>query len=141
MPITPDQRAKIDRQRAVTLETRRATVPALEEILYEPIEVLDHGFVRVIDYMGDDAAVVHHHHPRAQVPDDGEIVGDEEVCQSQLILQLIEHVDDLSLDGYVQGRYRLVADDEARIQRESSRDTDPLSLSAGEFVSVSCSVL
>jgi len=33
-------------------------VPALEEILYEPLTVLDHGFVRVIDYMGDDAAVV-----------------------------------------------------------------------------------
>jgi len=33
-------------------------VPALEEILHEPMAVLDHGFVRVIDYMGDDAAVV-----------------------------------------------------------------------------------
>ena len=33
-------------------------MPALEEILYEPMPVLDHGFVRVIDYMGDDAAVV-----------------------------------------------------------------------------------
>lgn len=58
MPITPEQRADIDRQRDVRFETRRATVPALEEILYEPIPVLDHGFVRVIDYMGDDAAVV-----------------------------------------------------------------------------------
>lgn len=38
--------------------TRRATVPALEEILYEPFPVLDHGFVRVIDYMGDDSAIV-----------------------------------------------------------------------------------
>ena len=38
--------------------TRRATVPALEEILYNPIKVLDHGFVRVVDYMGDDSAVV-----------------------------------------------------------------------------------
>ena len=58
MPITPEQRAEIDRLRAVTATTRRATVPALEEILYEPIEVLDHGFVRVVDYMGDDSAVV-----------------------------------------------------------------------------------
>ena len=33
-------------------------MPALEEILYEAFPVLDHGFVRVIDYMGDDAAVV-----------------------------------------------------------------------------------
>lgn len=38
--------------------TRRATVPALEAILYEPLPVLDHGFVRVVDYMGDDAAIV-----------------------------------------------------------------------------------
>ena len=58
MPITPEQRDEIDRLRAVTATTRRATVPALEEILYEPIEVLDHGFVRVVDYMGDDSAVV-----------------------------------------------------------------------------------
>lgn len=38
--------------------TRRATVPALEESLFMPHKVLDHGFVRVIDYMGDDAAIV-----------------------------------------------------------------------------------
>jgi thymidylate synthase (FAD) len=39
-------------------QTRRATVPAVERLLYEPIPVLDHGFIRIIDYMGDDAAVV-----------------------------------------------------------------------------------
>ncbi|PZP86387.1 MAG: FAD-dependent thymidylate synthase [Azospirillum brasilense] len=38
--------------------TKRATSPALEEILYDPIPVLDHGFIRVVDYMGDDAAIV-----------------------------------------------------------------------------------
>lgn len=38
--------------------TKRATSAALEEILYDPIPVLDHGFIRVIDYMGDDAAIV-----------------------------------------------------------------------------------
>jgi len=38
--------------------TKRATCDALEEILYEPIKVLDHGFIRVIDYMGDDSAIV-----------------------------------------------------------------------------------
>jgi len=58
MSVTPDQLAEIAAQRAQTAPTRRATVPALEEVLYQPFEVLDHGFVRVIDYMGDDAAVV-----------------------------------------------------------------------------------
>jgi thymidylate synthase (FAD) len=38
--------------------TCRATVPEMEEILYEPLKVLDHGFIRVIDYMGDDTAIV-----------------------------------------------------------------------------------
>ena len=38
--------------------TRRATVPAIEDLLYKPIPILDHGFVRVVDYMGDDSAIV-----------------------------------------------------------------------------------
>ncbi|KGM36080.1 FAD-dependent thymidylate synthase [Inquilinus limosus] len=58
MTITADQRAELDQIRSATFTTRRATVPALEEILFEPLPVLDHGFVRVIDYMGDDSAVV-----------------------------------------------------------------------------------
>ncbi len=58
MPLNPEQRAEIEAQRGESQATRRATVPALEEILYEPLPVLDHGFVRVVDYMGDDSAIV-----------------------------------------------------------------------------------
>ncbi|NDE89887.1 MAG: FAD-dependent thymidylate synthase [Alphaproteobacteria bacterium] len=58
MPVSAEQRSEIDQIRSETKPTRRVTVPALEEILYEPLPVLDHGFVRVIDYMGDDNAVV-----------------------------------------------------------------------------------
>ncbi len=58
MRLKPEQQDEVARRRGETSPTRRATVPALEEILYEPLPVLDHGFVRVIDYMGDDAAVV-----------------------------------------------------------------------------------
>lgn len=56
--VTQSQRTEIEAQREATHETRRATVPAMEALLYQPIPVLDHGFIRVIDYMGDDAAVV-----------------------------------------------------------------------------------
>jgi thymidylate synthase (FAD) len=56
--VSKEQRAEIDAQRETMTPTRRASVPALEELLYEPIPVLDHGFVRVVDYMGDDAAIV-----------------------------------------------------------------------------------
>ncbi len=58
MRLTPQQQDGIAAQRAEQQPTRRATVPALEEILYQPLPVLDHGFVRVVDYMGDDAAIV-----------------------------------------------------------------------------------
>jgi thymidylate synthase (FAD) len=40
------------------VETRRVTVPAMEDILFHAFPVLDHGFVRVIDYMGADSAIV-----------------------------------------------------------------------------------
>jgi thymidylate synthase (FAD) len=58
MPLSPEQLAAIEEQRAQSLATRRAVAPALEEILYQAVPVLDHGIVRVIDYMGDDNAVV-----------------------------------------------------------------------------------
>jgi len=58
MALTEQQLAEIAAQRAQTAATRRATVPALEELLFTPVPLLDHGFVRVIDYMGDDAAIV-----------------------------------------------------------------------------------
>ena len=58
MSLNPSQIAEIDAQRAQSAPTRRATVPALEEMLFQALPVLDHGFVRVIDYMGDDGAVV-----------------------------------------------------------------------------------
>ncbi len=56
--LTAEQRAEIDELRATHRETLRPTVPALEEILYRPLTVLDRGFVRVVDYMGDDGAIV-----------------------------------------------------------------------------------
>ncbi len=58
MDLSPEQQAEIADARSTTTATGRVTVTALEEILQEPLPVLDHGFVRVIDYMGDDAAIV-----------------------------------------------------------------------------------
>jgi thymidylate synthase (FAD) len=58
MAINSSQQEEINHLRSTTHTTCRSTVPALEEILFQPIPVLDHGFVRVVDYMGDDNAVV-----------------------------------------------------------------------------------
>jgi thymidylate synthase (FAD) len=58
MSLSPEQQTEIEAARAASHTTRRPTVEALEEQLFTAVPVLDHGFVRVVDYMGDDAAVV-----------------------------------------------------------------------------------
>jgi thymidylate synthase (FAD) len=58
MPLNKEQNEEVEQLRASSNTTLRATVPSLEEILYKPLQALDHGFVRVIDYMGDDTAIV-----------------------------------------------------------------------------------
>ncbi|MGH6897017.1 MAG: FAD-dependent thymidylate synthase [Geminicoccaceae bacterium] len=58
MTLSAEQEHEIAALREQAVPTRRAVVPALEEILYQALPVLDRGFVRVIDYMGDDAAIV-----------------------------------------------------------------------------------
>lgn len=58
MTLNALQQQQVDQLKSTTYATHRATVPALEEILYQAFPVLDHGFVRVVDYMGDDHAIV-----------------------------------------------------------------------------------
>jgi thymidylate synthase (FAD) len=58
MPLTPEQLSEIEAQRDMVTPTLRATSAGMEAHLYRAHPVLDHGFVRVIDYMGDDAAIV-----------------------------------------------------------------------------------
>jgi thymidylate synthase (FAD) len=56
--LDAEQQAELEEARAQSHQTRRPTVPALEERMFSPIPCLDHGFVRLVDYMGDDAAIV-----------------------------------------------------------------------------------
>lgn len=58
MALTPEQQQEIETARSAGQMTFRAVCPELEAILFQPLPVLDHGFVRVVDYMGDDAAIV-----------------------------------------------------------------------------------
>ena len=58
MKLTKEQQQEIADQQAQKHETKRVTSPELEKILYEALPVLDHGFVRVVDYMGDDTSIV-----------------------------------------------------------------------------------
>jgi thymidylate synthase (FAD) len=58
MKLTEDQKKEIIEQQAQKNTTKRVTSPELEKVLYDAIPVLDHGFVRVVDYMGDDSSIV-----------------------------------------------------------------------------------
>ena len=58
MTITDEQKAEIAEAKLQTYETKRPTVPAMEQLLFEPIECLDDGFIRLIDYMGDQTSIV-----------------------------------------------------------------------------------
>ena len=58
MKLTSEQVKEIKEQQSQKNVTKRVISPELEKILYEALPVLDHGFVRVIDYMGDDSSIV-----------------------------------------------------------------------------------
>ena len=58
MKLTDQQLAEIKEQQSIENKTKRVTSPELEKILYEALPILDHGFVRVVDYMGNDSSIV-----------------------------------------------------------------------------------
>jgi len=58
MNLTIDQKKEIEEQKLQNNKTKRAVSPELEKILYDAVPALDHGFVRVVDYMGDDSSIV-----------------------------------------------------------------------------------
>lgn len=58
MALRETQAQEIQELQTQTYSTRRDISQGLEEILYEAFPVLDHGFVRVMDYMGNDNSIV-----------------------------------------------------------------------------------
>ena len=58
MKLTKEQAQEIKDQQLQENKTKRVTASELEKILYDAIPILDHGFVRVVDYMGNDTSIV-----------------------------------------------------------------------------------
>ena len=75
------------------------------------------------------------------MPDDAEVVRDEDVGEVELVLEVLEQVDDLGLDRDVERGDGLVGDDQLRPQRQRPGDPDPLPLAAGELVRIAVVVL
>jgi len=58
MKLTKEQKQEILDQQSQKNTTKRVTSSELEKVLYDAMPVLDHGFIRVVDYMGDDTSIV-----------------------------------------------------------------------------------
>ena len=70
-----------------------------------------------------DAAQIHHSDDIGDMTNDGQVVRDHHIGQSQPVLQLLQQVDNLCLDRDVQRGDRLVSDDQIRFQRNRTCDT------------------
>src|SRR2546422_241528 len=79
--------------------------------------------------------------PIRDVPDHSEVVGDEDVREAELVLEVVEQVDDLCLNRDVEGGDGLVGDDQLRAEREGPGDADPLPLATRELVRVAVDVM
>ena len=98
----------------------------------------EHGVLRAVF---DDLAQVHHRHRIGDMTHDLKIMGNEEICDAQLFLQIHEEVQHLGLDRHVERGYRLVGDDQPGMQHQRPRHRNALSLSPGEHVRIAAVVL
>ena len=84
----------------------------------------------------DDPAALHDAHEVGHHAHDREVVGDEQVGQAELGLQVGQQLQDLVLHQHVERRDRLVEHDDVGLERERARDRDALTLSAGELTRI-----
>jgi hypothetical protein len=80
----------------------------------------------------DDPAAMEDVETVGDLADHGEVVGDEQVAQADLLAQLSEQIEDLCLHGHVERRHGLVADEDPRPESQRAGDRDALPLTAGE---------
>ena len=79
---------------------------------------------------------VHHENAVRNVPDDAEVMRDEEKRKPELALQVLEKIQHRRADREVEGAHRLVADQQIRLRRDRPRDADALALPARELVRI-----
>ena len=88
----------------------------------------------------DDAPALHDHDAMREIAHQRQVVGDEDVGEVELVLEAVQERDHLGLDGDVEGRNRLVADDQLRLEGQSAGDGDALALAARELVWIAADV-
>ena len=97
----------------------------------------------LVDRVGEDdpslslfheSARVHDHHLPGRPSHDGQVVGDDQQGRVEFLHLLVEDVQDLGLDGHVQGCRRLVGDDQIGSARQGHGDHRPLSHASRQLV-------
>ena len=87
------------------------------------------------------AAEIHHAHAVGDMAHHRQIVRHKEIGQAKLFLQILEHIDHLRLNGNVQCRDRLIADDKLRINRQSAGNSHSLPLTARKLMRITAGVI
>ena len=82
----------------------------------------------------DDASGIHHGNPVSQTSYHTEVVGDHNDARMGFTLGYAQQIENLGLDGHVEGRRRLVGDDEVRVVRDGHGDDDSLPHATGKLV-------
>src|SRR5258708_6342399 len=83
-----------------------------------------------------DLRAVHHDHALRGLGDDAHVVRDQHDGHAELGLELVQQLEDLRLDGHVEGGGGLVGDQEVRVARQRHGDHDALAHAAGELVRI-----
>src|SRR5215510_2036954 len=82
----------------------------------------------------DNFAEIHHGHRGTQVQEGGQVMRNEQIADTELLLEILQQIHNLGTDRHIERRHGLVQDNEARVQRQGPRDGDALALSTTEFV-------
>src|SRR5229473_4089543 len=85
----------------------------------------------------DEAAEIHHRDAVADMGNHRQIVGYENVSETEVALQLGEQIEHVAADRHVERRHHLVANDQLRPKRQRSRNDHALLLTAGKLVRIS----
>src|SRR6266705_263057 len=79
-------------------------------------------------------AEIHHCHRGTQVQDGCQVMRNEQIADTELLLEILQQIHNLGPDRDIERRYGLVEDNKARVQRQGPRNGDALPLAATEFV-------
>jgi len=144
--VEPAAVRRVDRRRHVARELDPLAVVGRVGRRDARHQHLGVGVVRVREQLPrgrllDDLAQVHDRHPVAHLPDDREVVADEQHRQVHLVGEPREEREDAGLDADVERAHRLVGDQQLRLDRQRAGDGDALALAAGELVGVPVEML